>query len=103
MARIVDVEPYKVKDLWLDLEVMSPVSIAGSYSITVALYDGGEPVQAAGSSGALRVQSAFKVNQLGSASHHLCIHCPFMLICSHHACSCTIVPFTLLCLCCKAH
>ena len=64
-----DVEPYKVKDLWLDLEVMSPVSIAGSYSIAVVLYDGGEPVQAAGSSGRVRAQSAFKVDQLGSASH----------------------------------
>ena len=60
-ARIVDDEPYKVKDLWLDLEVMSPVGIPGSYSITVALYDGGEPVQAAGSSGGVRVQSEYKV------------------------------------------
>ena len=59
-----DVEAYKVKDLWIDLEVMSPVSNAGSYSITVTLYDGGEPVQAAGSSGAVRVQSAFKVRDL---------------------------------------
>ena len=56
-----DVEAYKVKDLWLDLEVMSPVSIPGSYSITVALYDGGEPVPAAATSNGVRVQSAFKV------------------------------------------
>lgn len=58
---VVDVEAYKVKDLWIDLEVMSPVSTAGSYSITVTLYDGGEPVYAAGNLGAVRVQSAFKV------------------------------------------
>ena len=60
-APVVDVEAYKVKDLWIDLEVMSPVSTAGSYSITVTLYDGGEPVYAAGNLGAVRVQSAFKV------------------------------------------
>lgn len=60
-AQVVDVEAYKVKDLWIDLEVMSPVSIPGSYSITVALYDGGEPVPAAGTSGGVQVQSAFKV------------------------------------------
>lgn len=60
-TQVVDVEAYKVKDLWLDLEVMSPVSIPGSYSITVALYDGGEPVPAAGTSNGVRVQSAFKV------------------------------------------
>lgn len=60
-ARVVDVEAYKVKDLCIDLEVMSPVSIPGSYSITVALYDGGEPVPAAGTSNGIRVQSTFKV------------------------------------------
>ena len=63
-AQVVDVEAYKVKDLWIDLEVMSPVSIPDSYSITVALYDGGEPVPAAGTSSGVGVQSAFKVWEL---------------------------------------
>ena len=56
---LADVEVYKVKDLWLELDMMSPVSIPGSYAITVALYDGGEPVVAACS--AAQVQSQFQV------------------------------------------
>ncbi|DBA83915.1 TPA: hypothetical protein ACH3X1_006417 [Trebouxia sp. C0004] len=59
-VRVADIEAYKVKDLWLELEVMSPVSSAGSYSVTVVLYDGGEPVQAAGSAAGIRAQSQFK-------------------------------------------
>ena len=62
--QLADIEAYKVKDLWLELELMSPVSTAGSYSLTVILYDGGEPVQAAGSSAGVRVDSQFKVCQL---------------------------------------
>ena len=62
--QLADIEAYKVKDLWLELELMSPVSTAGSYSLTVILYDGGEPVQAAGSSAGVRVDSQFKVRQL---------------------------------------
>ncbi|KAL0028702.1 hypothetical protein WJX79_000762 [Trebouxia sp. C0005] len=59
-VHIADIEAYKVKDLWLELEVMSPVSSAGSYSVTVVLYDGGEPVQAAGSPAGIKAQSQFK-------------------------------------------
>lgn len=62
-VHIADIEAYKVKDLWLELEVMSPVSSAGSYSVTVVLYDGGEPVQAAGSPAGIKAQSQFKVCQ----------------------------------------
>ena len=40
---------------------MSPVSMAGSYSAAVVLYDGSEPVQAAGSTDGVRTQTAFKV------------------------------------------
>ena len=56
-----DVEAYKVKDLWLELDMMSPVGIPGSYAITVALYDNGEPIQAAGS--AVQVQSNYQVHK----------------------------------------
>ncbi len=58
---VADIEAYKVKDLWLELEVMSPVSAAGSCAVSVVLYEGGEPVQGAGSSVGVRVQSQFKV------------------------------------------
>ena len=54
-------ETYRVKDLWLEVEVMSPVSMAGSYSAAVVLYDGSEPVQAAGSTDGVRTQTTFKV------------------------------------------
>ena len=60
-VHVADIEAYKVKDLWLELEVMSPVSNAGSYSVAVVLYDGGEPVQAAGSPAGIKAQSQFKV------------------------------------------
>ena len=60
-VHVADIEAYKVKDLWLELEVMSPVSSAGSYSVAVVLYDGGEPVQAAGSPAGIKAQSQFKV------------------------------------------
>ena len=59
-VRIADVESYKVKDLWLDLDVMSPVDFPGHYSIAVVLYDSLEPVLAAGNT-ARKVQSDFKV------------------------------------------
>ena len=54
-------ETYRVKDLWLEVEVMSPVSMAGSYSAAVVLYDGSEPVQAAGTMDGVRTQTTFKV------------------------------------------
>ncbi len=54
-------ETYRVKDLWLEVEVMSPVSMAGSYSAAVVLYDGSEPVQAAGTTNGVRKQTAFRV------------------------------------------
>ena len=62
-VHVADIEAYKVKDLWLELEVMSPVSSAGSYSVAVVLYDGGEPVQAAGSPAGTKAQSQFKVRK----------------------------------------
>ena len=40
---------------------MSPVSMAGSYSAAVVLYDGSEPVQAAGTTEGVRTQTAFRV------------------------------------------
>ena len=84
-AQIVDVEPYKVKDLWIELEVMSPVSIPGSYSITVTLYDGGEPVHAAGSSSGVRVQSAFRVWDLHQST------CTIVKVC---ACVLSVCPLS---------
>ncbi len=62
-VQVADIEAYKVKDLWLELEVMSPVSSAGSYSVAVVLYDGGEPVQAAGGPAGVKAQSQFKVRK----------------------------------------
>lgn len=59
-VRIADVETYKVKDLWLELDMMSPVDQPGSYSIAVVLYDNLEPVQAAGNN-VVKVQSDYKV------------------------------------------
>jgi len=70
-----DIEAYKVKDLWLELEVMSPVSSAGSYSVAVVLYDGGEPVQAAGSPAGIKAQSQFKVCQCCSMNFTVCQCC----------------------------
>lgn len=58
--RIADVEAYKVKDLWVELDMMSPVDQPGSYSIALVLYDSMEPVQAAGST-VVKAQSNFKV------------------------------------------
>ena len=58
---VAEIEAFKVKDLWLELEVMSPVSIVGTYAISVVLYDGGEPKQTAGTSAGVQVQSQFKV------------------------------------------
>ena len=70
---VADIEAYKVKDLWLELEVMSPVSSAGSYSVAVVLYDGGEPVQAAGSPAGTKAQSQFKVCQCCSMIITVCL------------------------------
>ena len=61
-VKVADIEAYKVKDLWLELDMMSPVGIAGSFAVTVILYDGGEPVLTAGS--ATQAQSQFKVCKL---------------------------------------
>lgn len=72
-VHVADIEAYKVKDLWLELEVMSPVSSAGSYSVTVVLYDGGEPVQAAGSAAGITAQSQFKVCQCCSIIITVCL------------------------------
>ena len=62
-----------MKDLWLELEVMSPVSSAGSYSVAVVLYDGGEPVQAAGSPAGIKAQSQFKVCRCCSIIITVCL------------------------------
>ena len=86
--RIADVETYKVKDLWLELDVMSPVDLPGSYSIAVVLYDNLEPVQFAGNS-AVKIQSEFKVQQPLENLYYQ--SCPMIdLLC--HAVCCISVP-----------
>ena len=58
-----------MKDLWLDLDVMSPVDLPGHYSIAVVLYDSLEPVQAAGNA-AVKVQSEYKVQTASNYRSH---------------------------------
>ena len=87
--RIADVETYKVKDLWLELDVMSPVDLPGSYSIAVVLYDNLEPVQFAGNN-AVKIQSDFKVHQ--SLLGHLCCQSCLMIDLLCHAMRCISVP-----------
>ena len=77
--QVADIEAYKVKDLWLELEVMSPVSSAGSYSVAVVLYDGREPVQAAGSPAGIKAQSQFKVCQCCSMNFTVCQCCSIII------------------------
>ena len=82
-VRIAAVETYKVKDLWLVLDVMSPVDLPGSYSIAVVVYDNLEPVQFAGNS-AVKIQSEFKVQQ--PLGHLCCQSCLIVDLLCHAVC-----------------
>ena len=61
LVRIADVESYKVKDVWIELEVMSPVDIPGSYSIAVVMYDSLEPALSGAKLPGEKTHSAFQV------------------------------------------